>query len=373
MPRRTHWFKRERIRDVKTAGCGQCAQASRSAGGARSTRRRADAGRFASHRGTGFALGEKTCDMARSPTRSHARAAGFAGYQDIGPPLRISDEARSMIKHAILGLMLFCLSPLALAQDEVFDVHVHLWHGEKSLKEYYAQLEAEHQPVARHSGIYMAIKGETQENRRKNDELIALSKRYPKLMPIASVHPLDGQVAIDELKRLAGLGVKAIKLHPHTQRFDITDPQVRALCKLAGELGVAVLFDNFNIVPGDNQNLFNLAVGLPKTQFIFAHMGGLDFRFWNSLFLARTAKDFFFDNIHFDISATVALVADSPVEPEFVWTIRNVGIDNVMLGSDYPQLSLKQAGDALEKLDLSAEEKRKIRWGNANKLFGGKR
>lgn len=278
-----------------------------------------------------------------------------------------------MIKHAILGLMLSCLSPLALAQDEVFDVHVHLWHGEKSLKEYYAQLEADHQPVARHSGIYMAIKGETQENRRKNDELIALSKRYPKLMPIASVHPLDGQVAIDELKRLAGLGVKAIKLHPHTQHFDITDPQVRALCKLAGELGVAVLFDNFNIVPGDSQNLFNLAVGLPKTQFIFAHMGGLDFRFWNSLFLARTAKDFFFDNIHFDISATLALVADSPVEPEFVWTIRNVGIDNVMLGSDYPQLSLKQASDALEKLDLTAEEKRKIRWGNANKLFGDKR
>ena len=44
-----------------------------------------------------------------------------------------------------------------------------------------------------------------------------------------------------------------------------------------------------------------------------------------------------------------------------------------MLGSDYPQLSLKQAVDALEKLDLSADEKRKIRWDNANRLFGDKR
>lgn len=278
-----------------------------------------------------------------------------------------------MLRHPALALLLLCLPQLALAQDEVFDVHVHVWQGEKSLREYYDQLQTSHQPVTRHSGIHMAVKGELAQTRAKNDELIALSKRYPKLMPIASVHPLDDQAATDELKRLAGLGVKAIKLHPHTQKFDITDPKVRALCKLAGELGVAVLFDNFNIVPGDSQHLFNLAVQLPKTHFVFAHMGGMDFRFWNSLFMARTAKDFFFDNIHFDISATAVLVADSPLEAEFVWTIRNVGIDNVMLGSDYPQLSLKQAVDALEKLDLTAEEKRKIRWDNANRLFGDKR
>lgn len=277
-----------------------------------------------------------------------------------------------MTKRVLLGLILLCLSPFAQAQDEVFDFHVHLWQGEKSLKQYYAQLEADHQPVTRHGAIYMAEKGKLDEMRRKNDELIELSRRYPKLMPIVSVHPLDGQAAIDELKRVAGLGVKAIKLHPHTQKFAINAPEVRVLCKLAGELGVAVLFDNFNIVPGDNQDLFNLAIGLPKTQFVFAHIGGLNFRFWNSLYMARTAKDFFFDNIHFDISATVVLVAGSPVEKEFVWTLRNVGIDNVMLGSDYPQLSLKQSVDALDKLDLTAEEKQKIRWGNAHRLFDKK-
>ncbi|MGO1073329.1 amidohydrolase family protein [Lysobacter sp. CA199] len=278
-----------------------------------------------------------------------------------------------MTKHGILGLLLFCLPSFASAQDEVFDLHVHLWQGEKSLREYTEQLQSTHQTVARHGAIHMAVKGEIAETRRKNDELIELSKRHPKLMPIPSVHPLDGQAAIDELKRLAGLGVKLIKLHPHTQGFAITDPKVRELCKLAGELGVAVLFDNFNIVPGDSQNLFNLAIGLPKTHFVFAHIGGLNFRFWNSLFMARTAKDFFFDNIHFDISATMVLVADSPLEQEFVWTLRNVGIDNVMLGSDYPQLTLKQTLDALEKLDLTAEEKQKIRWGNANRLFPDKR
>jgi predicted TIM-barrel fold metal-dependent hydrolase len=70
--------------------------------------------------------------------------------------------------------------------------------------------------------------GETDRTRQKNDELIALAKRHTKLMPIASVHPYAGAAALEELKRLAGLGVKVIKLHPHTQQFDVTDSRVLA-------------------------------------------------------------------------------------------------------------------------------------------------
>src|SRR3546814_4450921 len=55
--------------------------------------------------------------------------------------------------------------------------------------------------------------------------------------------------------------------------------------------------------------------------------GGLGFRFWNILALARTAENLFADNIYFDISASVILAADSPIEEEYVWTIRNVGVD----------------------------------------------
>jgi uncharacterized protein len=103
-----------------------------------------------------------------------------------------------------------------------------------------------------------------------------------------------------------------IKLHPHTQPFAITDPRVAALCRLAGQLGMVVLFDNANILPGDSQDLFNLAVNTPGTKFVFAHMGATNFRFWNTIVFARSAKDFFKDSIYFDISATVTLVAGSP-------------------------------------------------------------
>ena len=96
----------------------------------------------------------------------------------------------------------------------------------------------------------------------------------------------------------------------------------------------------------------------------------MNFRFWNILKAARTAKGVFGENMWFDISAMVVLVADSPIENKFVWTIHNVGIDHVLLGSDYPQFSLEQTMDALDRLPLDENERAKIRYENARALFG---
>ena len=142
------------------------------------------------------------------------------------------------------------------------------------------------------------------------------------------------------------------------------------LVKRAGDKGMTVVMDNASIVPADNEKLFNLALAAPKTKFIFGHMGGLAFRFWNILALARTAENLFADNIYFDLSASVILAADSPIEEEYVWTIRNVGVDHVLIASDFPQISLLRTLEAFAKLDLTDAERAKIRSGNARKLLG---
>jgi hypothetical protein len=275
---------------------------------------------------------------------------------------------------ASAALLLLVSSPSA-AQEPTFDLHVHLRNGVESIDEYEAQAASAKRQVSAFGGMWFggprqALQGDVEHTRAQNDALIELASKHPKMLPIATVHPYDGQAALDELERVAGRGVKALKLHAHTQKFDVADPRLVNLVRQAGELGVVVLMDNANIIAGDSERLFNLAVQAPKTKFVFAHMGGLSFRFWNILALARTAKDFFMDNIYFDISATLVLAADSPIEEEFVWTIRNVGIDHVLLGSDYPQLSLAQTLDALDRLDLEDSEKAKIRYENARKLFG---
>ena len=119
----------------------------------------------------------------------------------------------------------------------------------------------------------------------------------------------------------------------------------------------------------DCEKLFNLALNATETTFIFAHLGGMNFRFWNILKAARTAKGLFADNIYFDISAAVTIVAGSPIQQEFAWTLRNVRIDHVLLGSDFPQFSLEQNLTALRRLGLSESEMAAIAVGNAQRLF----
>lgn len=262
------------------------------------------------------------------------------------------------------------------AGEPVFDTHVHLRDYETSLVKYESEvkdagIELAGAGVMWFGGEHQAPAGKIADIRSGNDRLLALAAKHPEIVPIATVHPYDGQAAIDELARVAGRGIRVLKIHPHTQKFAIADPRVLALVTKAGELGVTVLFDNAGIVPGDCEDLFNLAAMAPKTRFIFAHMGAANFRFWNILPLARTADGFALGNVNFDISGTVWLMADSPLEAEFVWTLRNVGIEHVMLGSDYPQMSLARMAEALEKLDLTAEEKAAIRNGNAQRLLRG--
>jgi predicted TIM-barrel fold metal-dependent hydrolase len=281
----------------------------------------------------------------------------------------------TMVKIPAFAALLLFLSHPSTAQDPTFDLHVHLRNGAESIAEYEAQVTSATRLVTAFGGMWFggprqALQGDVEHTRAQNDALIALASKYPKMLPIATVHPYDGLAALEELKRVRGRGVKVVKLHPHTQKFDVTDPRVLELVHQAGALGVVVLIDNANIIAGDSEHLFNLAVRAPKTKFVFAHVGGLNFRFWNILALARTARDFFMDNIYFDISGTVLLAADSPLEREFVWTLRNIGIDHVLLGSDYPQFSLAQTLDAFERLDLDASEKAKIRYTNALRLLG---
>lgn len=273
----------------------------------------------------------------------------------------------------VLAAFTLATAVSAAAQERVFDGHVHLWNGEESLRAYVAQSRAAgHDPVAAamwFGGPNQALAGNPDAIRAGNDGILALAARHPNLLPVATVHPYDGEAAVAEVRRVAARGARLLKIHPHTQKFDAADPRVLTVVRAAGEAGLVVLMDNAGIVPSDNEKLFNLALAAPKTRFIFAHMGAMGFRFWNLLKAARTAEGLFGDNIYFDISATVTLAADSPIEDEFVWTMRNVGIDHILLGSDYPQFSLAQNAAALDRLGLTAEERAAIRYGNARRLF----
>ncbi len=272
-------------------------------------------------------------------------------------------------KQLILLVSILLVNFSSVAQEKVIDLHMHLWDKEASLELYQNHVDTLDFEVARMGGILIAQQ-DIQETRANNDWILELSRKNTKLIPIGSVHPYDGEAALEELRRISQLGIKIVKLHPITQRITVDDDRVIAFCREAGVLGLIVLVDNANFLKADDvESLLTLALQCGQTQFIYAHMGALNFRSWSILKLLRTTPNFYKNNIYFDVSGTVTLLADSPLEEEFVWVLRSVGIEKILMGSDFPQWNVAETVAAVKRLGLNDREIQSILYENAIDLL----
>lgn len=213
--------------------------------------------------------------------------------------------------------------------------------------------------------ITIAHAGNMEETRRRNDSIMALHRRYPELIPICSVHPADTTAAWEELVRLHKEGVRVIKLHPNAQHFDVASPQLAALAEKAGELHMVLLFDSFN--PEDASELgklMMLAVTHLQTRFILAHMGFVHFR---ELLTIEAWKRYswYRPNLWFDISAIAPVLGSSPDGEQLVWTIRKIGIEQCLYGSDFPLFTFKESVAAVQQLGFTEKEEQLILHDNA--------
>jgi len=224
--------------------------------------------------------------------------------------------------------------------------------------------------VTRSALIVIARLGQPAATRAKNDEVIAAAKASGgRFFPVASVHPLDGAAALDELDRLAAAGVKVIKLHPNTQKFDVADPAVTKVVERCTERHLILLFDSYK--PWDLSEMgkfVQLAATHPNARIVLAHMGLTTFR--EALTFAEIRKLNITTNVYFDLSAIAVAYADSPVRPELVWTIRRIGVDRFLFGSDWPVDTPAVAVAAVRALGLTPTEQRKIFHDNAAQLLG---
>lgn len=75
------------------------------------------------------------------------------------------------------------------------------------------------------------------------------------------------------------------------------------------------------------------------------------------------------DNVWFDISAIATTFAGSPVQAELVWTMRKVGMNRILFGSDWPVYTPKEAEAAVRHLGLTAVEQRQVFHDNAAQLL----
>lgn len=282
---------------------------------------------------------------------------------------------------AAVALLLFGVSGgQGFAQQykgPVIDAHAHIRFGDgDALKadqpigtEKLLQLDAQ-AGVRQSALIVIASKGQPEQTRANNDKVLAVAAASQgHFYAVPSVHPLDGEAALEELRRLAKLGVREIKLHPNSQNFDVSDPAIVTVVEECGKLNIAILFDSYKPWdPSQPGKFLLLAVQHPQTHIVLAHMFFSQFR--EALTFAQMSKLGMATNVSFDLSAIAVAYQGSPVVPELVWTIRKIGTDHFLFGSDWPVDNPGDALKAVRSMGFTAQEEQAILHDNAAKLFG---
>ena len=222
-------------------------------------------------------------------------------------------------------------------------------------------------------GAMVMARGAPADVEAQNDQLLAFAGKHERIFPIASINPHNGEDALLELERLAEAGVRWIKLHPNTQKFDVGDPEVAAVVAGAGAHGLVVTFDASMVLDADQLGKFvMLAASNPDTTIVLAHMGMARFDEMIALKLFESYP-WWNRNVWLELSVTNVVYADSPREEELRWLVRQVGVDRTLFASDFPFATPAQAIDATERLGFEPTELELLFEVNAAKLLGGTR
>ena len=211
-------------------------------------------------------------------------------------------------------------------------------------------------------GVLLSVATKPTQQRSINDWLVL--QRSDRIIPFGSVYPLADD-AVDELERMAGLGLRGVKLHPEYQSFDVDDPKVKPLYRKIGQLKLIVVFhagQDMAYMPPCRcapDMLQRAMEHLDGAQVVAAHWGGF-FMGDRALTDLKPAP-----NLYLDTSYSHGRVLIPVVKA----LIETHGTDHILFGSDTPWSSMEDEVRLIESLGLTAEERDAILFQNAHSLL----
>jgi uncharacterized protein len=258
----------------------------------------------------------------------------------------------------------------------IIDVHTHL-----ALDDGMVVLDAPHRvddyrasieplDVRAAGALAMAPAGDLDRTRTQNNLVLQLADADELFYAVPSVHPRDGDLALEEIDRVAAAGAKCLKLHPNTQDFDVADDAVASVVQRAADRGLPVLFDAWSPFDRDQPGKFvRLAMAVPEARLLLAHAHGPDFA---SLLVYEVLSRYPWwpRNVWIDISATANLLAGGPFAEQFSWVCQKVGLDRIVFGSDYPLDDPVAATVAVSSLGFDEAGLGAVMHDNARALLG---
>jgi predicted TIM-barrel fold metal-dependent hydrolase len=203
-------------------------------------------------------------------------------------------------------------------------------------------------------------------------ELCGMSKRF---IGFASVDPMQPGAAKELEAAVQGMGLKGLKLDAALQDFDLNDPKVFAVYEAAAALGIpALIHTGMSWAPGTplaqgQPLLLEPAIRrFPRLNFVLAHWA------WPWVWDAN-ALALKYPNVYLDTSC---FYYDGPTEffqfhfrQQMPVTIIERSLRNqIVFGSNYPRVEIKNMVKAITSLGLTEACLEKILRTNAEKLLG---
>jgi predicted TIM-barrel fold metal-dependent hydrolase len=221
---------------------------------------------------------------------------------------------------------------------------------------------------------HLEIAGKMGERlKRRNRWTCEMAREHPELVAFPSVDPLmNTEEMVAELESCAReCGASGIKLHPAEGHYFPRDERMWPVYAKAQELALPIITHGglFMMSPDEPytrpSNFEQILQSFPELTLVVAHMGH---GFWDeSVELAKK-----YSNVYFDTSAVVSGVEHLKVlsDDDATELIRQLGVERVMFGSDYPWFNPAIDLKRFLRLPLTPAEKEKILGENAKAILG---
>lgn len=210
--------------------------------------------------------------------------------------------------------------------------------------------------------VVLSIATNAAQQKKVNDFAAALD-REEGLIAFGSVYP-DAPDALDELERIASLGLRGVKLHPDFQGFMADDARYAPLYRKISALGLVTVFHagvDYNYSPPYGGTPERIAAALKwfDAPVVAAHWGGIGSA--ESVLAHLAGRE-----VYLDTSFGYATMPRHYAAA----ILRAHGADKMLFGTDTPWHTAAMEMRLLDSLDIPREDMEKIRYQNAAKLLG---
>ncbi|MCH8189846.1 MAG: amidohydrolase [Chloroflexi bacterium] len=266
----------------------------------------------------------------------------------------VDDLEAAMAAGGISQAVMLCLQPYADMRDAAL---ARLPDGLDGPARAKAEAEVEETLVGR--------------QQRRNQWTCEVARERPSLIPFLTIDPsMPADAICSEIdERVRNEGARGLKLHASLGRFYPYDPRLFPAYDLVQEMALPVVFHGGSFFEGRDEysrprNFKEVARRFPRLSFVLAHLGQgfVD----ESLEIAAL-----YPQVAFDCSAIISGVGspDGVGADEFVSLVRDLGVDRVQYGSDYPFFDPPRGAEVLLGLPFTNDEKRLICADNARRAL----